>query len=243
MFRFSVYSGGAVQDFLYASNFADNTISSYTIDPSSGALTAVPGSPFAAAPYATNPGPMVLDRFGKFLYVSNSANIGCKSCWSLSGFATDAPPGSLAALTGSPFFNSAPTAFVADPTGNTIYDSGGSMNYGDIVTYLIDANSGSLTEVADSPGFLLFASMAENPAGTFLYGASEVDGSSNGVWAGSISPTTGVVTVVPGSPFGGISTSAVAVDPSGSFVFAVNDSAGQVPDSTLFSQLIPRLGP
>ncbi len=235
-FRFGIDSGSAVQDFLYASNFADNTISGYSLDPSTGALSVISGSPFAAAPYATNPGPMIMDRFGKFLYVANSANVVCKSCWSVSGLATDGSSGSLAAIADSPFFNSAPTAFAVDPTGNIIYFSGGpGSGPADILTMFINASSGALTQLAYSSGFPLFSSLVENPAGTFLYGASQVLGSTNGVWAGSISPTTGAVTLVSGSPFGAIALSALAIDPSASFLFAVNDNGGNVPNSSLLS--------
>jgi 6-phosphogluconolactonase len=232
IFRFGIGSGIAVQRFLYVSNFATNTISSYSIDPKSGALSPVPGSPFAAASTNSNPGPIIMDRFGQFLYVRNFSNIGCKSCTSLSGFSSDGS-GTLVPLTGSPFSNFIPFAFVEDPTGNIIYGSTGS----DIVTMFIDAESGTLMQLADSPGFAPFLSMAENPAGTFLYAAAAAQGSSStvGVWVGSISPTTGVVTTVAGSPFAGTGTSAVTVDPLGRFVFAVKPDLGDGAGSELLS--------
>jgi 6-phosphogluconolactonase len=91
----------------------------------------------------------------------------------------------------------------------------------DIATMLIDASTGSLIQLADSPGLSAIPT-AINPAGTFLYGPDL-----NGVWSGAISTNTGAIAAVPGSPFGGMSTSAVAVDPSGTFAFAVHaDSQG-----------------
>jgi 6-phosphogluconolactonase (cycloisomerase 2 family) len=221
IFRFGIDAGVAIQRFLYVANSNSNTISGYHIDPNSGSLTELPGSPFIAAPTATSPGPMIGDRLGKFLYVLNRGTIGCKGCSSLSIFSQDGQ-GNLVPLAGSPFPS---IGFaVADPTGNIVYQSSGN----DIVTMLIDASSGALIQLADSPGFAQFVSMTMHPAGTFLYGAS-----GNGVWVGSSSVTSGAVTPVPGSPFGGMSVgffqppvgaSVIAVDPSGKFAFAVHNN-------------------
>ncbi len=242
VFRFGVNPASPAANFLYASNFGDNTISGYSVDPNSGVLTALSGSPFAASSSSTNPGPMGMDRLGKFLYVVNSANVACKGCWNFAGF-TPNSSGDLAPLAGSPLFTSVPDSFVADPTGNILYDSGGqgASQGADIVTMLIDANSGALTPIADSSGFDEFVAMALNPAGTFIYGASTgVAGlpSIGGVWVGSISPTTGAVTLVAKPPQGGLGVSALAVHPSGKFLFAVNDNGGGVPSSTLLSYTI-----
>jgi 6-phosphogluconolactonase len=51
-----------------------NTISGYAISPTTGALTPIPGSPFAVG---TNPYAVALDTSSKFLYVANalSSNI------------------------------------------------------------------------------------------------------------------------------------------------------------------------
>ena len=237
VFRFGVNPASPPANFLYAANFGDNTISGYSVDPISGALTALPSSPYAAAALYSNPGPMIRDRFGRFLYVANNGNLDCKECYSLTGLGS-AGSGALTPLAGSPFFGLfSPTAFAADPTGNVVYLSAGPplTNYGDILTTSIDANSGALTQVADSPGFLPLSSMVENPAGSFLYGTSQVVAATNGVWVGSISPTTGAVTVVSGSPFGGMALSALALTPSGKYLFAVNDNEGNVPQSTLLS--------
>ena len=215
IFRFGIDPGAAIQRFLYVANSNSNTISGYNIDPNSGSLTELPGSPFAAAPTATSPGWMVGDRFGKFLYLGNNPTTGCKGCASLSIFSLDGQ-GSLVPVAGSPF-PSPPASIgsaVADPTGNIVYQSSGN----DIVTMLIDASSGALIQLADSPGFAQFFPLTMHPAGTFLYGAS------NGVGVSSISVTSGAVTLVPGSPFGGMSVGAIAVDPSGKHAFAVHNN-------------------
>lgn len=143
----------------------------------------------------------------------NEASAGCKGCASVSILDQDGS-GALTPASGSPVAGF-PYPSVADPTGNIVYQPSGS----DIATMLIDANTGSLIQLADSTGISAFPT-AINSTGTFLY-APDL----NGVWAGAVSTTTGTIAVVPGSPYGGMSTSAVAVDPSGSFAFAIHDDS------------------
>jgi 6-phosphogluconolactonase len=51
--------------FAYVANLADNTVSGYSIDRKTGALTAVPGSPFV-----TGGGAVAVDPTGRFAYVT-----------------------------------------------------------------------------------------------------------------------------------------------------------------------------
>jgi 6-phosphogluconolactonase (cycloisomerase 2 family) len=236
VFRFGVNPASPPANFLYAANVSGNlgtpnTISGYSIDPNSGALTALAGSPFTPSPYpsATNPGPMGMDRLGKFLYVANApapnTSPSCQSCTTFEGF-TPNSSGDLVPLAGSPLFTVVPNAFVGDPTANILYDSGGpgASQGSDIVTMAIDANTGALAPIADSPGFGVFIAIALNPAGTFLYGAGNpfISSSPGGIWTGSVNLQTGTVTVV-ATPTtqGGLGAQALAVHPSGKFLFAV----------------------
>jgi len=248
VFRFGVNPTSPTANFLYAANSGihnlyPSTISGYSIDPNSGALTALAGSPFTPSPYAsgTNPGPMGMDRLGKFLYVANAptpnTNPSCQSCTTFDGF-TPNSAGDLAPLAGSPLFTAVPNVFVGDPTGNILYESGGpgASQGSDIVTMLIDANTGALTPIADSPGFGVFIAVALNPTGTFLYGAGNpnISSSPGGIWTGSISLTTGAVApVATPTTQGGLGVTALAVHPSSKFLFAVDLSS-----ATLFSYAI-----
>ena len=56
--------------FAYVTNFSDSNVSAYTIDPATGALTAIPGSPFSAG---ADPVSVAVDPSGKFVYVANNA--------------------------------------------------------------------------------------------------------------------------------------------------------------------------
>lgn len=236
VFRFGVNPASPTANFLYVGNVGGSlsfpsTISGYSIDPNSGALTALAGSPFTPSPYpsSTIPGPMGMDSLGRFLYVANApvpnTSPSCQSCTTFDGFAPNSS-GDLVPLAGSPLSTTVPNAFVGDPTGNIFYNSGGpgASQGTDIVTMLIDANSGALTPIADSPAFGVFIAMTLNPAGTFLYGAGNpfISSSPGGIWTGSINPQTGnVLLVATPKTQGGLGVQALAVHPSGKFLFAV----------------------
>jgi 6-phosphogluconolactonase len=71
-----------------------DTVSGYAIDATTGALTPVPGSPFAAAP---SPYSVAVDRDGRFLYVGNDDS------GKVSAFSIDQTNGALVPVVGSPF--------------------------------------------------------------------------------------------------------------------------------------------
>ena len=78
--------------FVYVANQVSNSISAYTIDTSTGALTADIGSPFPAgsAPWS------LADPSGKFAYVANASSS------NISVYAIDAGSGSLTAVAARP---------------------------------------------------------------------------------------------------------------------------------------------
>jgi 6-phosphogluconolactonase len=91
--------------FLYVTNLGDpestpavaGSVLAFSINASTGALTAVPGSPYTAG---TNPKRIAADPSGKFVYVTNEdalTNLG------LSVFRIDSTTGTLSEIAGSPF--------------------------------------------------------------------------------------------------------------------------------------------
>jgi 6-phosphogluconolactonase len=56
---------------LYAAGAGSNNVSGYSINPTTGALTALANSPFAAG---TKPSSAAVDYSGMFLYVTNSGD-------------------------------------------------------------------------------------------------------------------------------------------------------------------------
>ena len=80
--------------FAYVANQFSNDVSGYTINATTGTLTPIPGSPFAAG---AAPSSVVVHPAGKFAYV---ANIGSAS---VSGYTINAATGVLTPISGSPF--------------------------------------------------------------------------------------------------------------------------------------------
>src|SRR5258707_3716596 len=95
-----------------------------------------------------------------------------------------------------------------------------------LAAFSVNSSTGVLTEIAGSPfqtnaGVGVFAF---DPAGKFLYASTGgVGNSAPGVNVLSVNATTGVPTPLPGTPFvTGIRTTAVSIDPTGKFLFAVD---------------------
>ena len=83
--------------FAYATdaiNDENGTISAYTINATSGALTPLPGAPFAAG---SSPVFLAVDSTGKFAYVANATTA------SVSAYTIDPTSGALTPVAGSPF--------------------------------------------------------------------------------------------------------------------------------------------
>ncbi len=143
---FAIHPSGK---FLYATTgLAANGILAWSVNPTTGALTALPGSPFA-------PGTALFggtfDPAGKFFYASAGATGG------ITGFSVDAITGALTSLSGSPF--AAPSFFggpTVDPSGKFLF----ALQKNSITTFKLDATTGSLTaqgsptSVGALPGFL-----------------------------------------------------------------------------------------
>ncbi len=154
--------------FLYVSNLNDSMggISAYTIDPASGALTAVAGSPFPTQVNFPGPHGLAIGAGGKFLYVGMSGSVNANHV--VSAFSIDPATGKLTQLAGSPFpTGNDPQGVATDPTGKFLFTA----NAGDstVSAFTIDATSGGLTAVG-SPFALQGApdGLAVDPTGGFL---------------------------------------------------------------------------
>ena len=106
--------------FAYETNFASGNVSAYAINPLTGALTAVPGSPFSAGSGAIA---VTVDPSSRFAYVAN---------WfgdSVSAYTINPANGSLTPITGSPFSAGLqPFALTVDTAGNFLYVVNASSN-------------------------------------------------------------------------------------------------------------------
>ena len=118
------------------------------------------------------------------------------------------------------------------------------MIYGAGDSLLIDADSGLLTQLATGavPAGQYFIPLAIHPSGSFIYGKLLPGG---GLSAGSISPTTGQVSLVAGSPFGGLIFNQVTIDSSGKYAFAIgviDSGVYSAPDTLVTFAIDPTTG-
>jgi 6-phosphogluconolactonase (cycloisomerase 2 family) len=149
----------ASRTFLYASSAGSGTISGFRIDPVTGLLSSLPGSPYAAG---AEPVHMALDNTGRYLYVTNYTP------GTISGFQINSTTGVLTPLAGSPFTAGAqPAPIFVDPQAARLY----AINMGDqSLTHYTIANDGALSLAAGSisAGFMPF-SMAFDAANRRIY--------------------------------------------------------------------------
>jgi 6-phosphogluconolactonase (cycloisomerase 2 family) len=80
--------------FLYLASHGANNVTAYSIDPPTGALAPLAGSPTAAG---TGPNDVAVDFSGKFLYVANGGSN------NVSVFTINSASGALTEVSGSPF--------------------------------------------------------------------------------------------------------------------------------------------
>jgi 6-phosphogluconolactonase len=200
-------------------NNQQSTVSGYSMDAATGALTPVPGSPFLAGKAATS---IAVDPSNKFVYVTNGRSN------NISAYAIDGTTGSLSAVSGSPFATEAfPESVAVDPSGKFLYVAsvglGNTEVNGSVSAYTIDGTSGALTPVADSPFMTGFytGGVTIDPSGKFLYGLNTAN--QNSISGYTIDSNTGALTSMTGSPFPtGIGPSAAVVDRAGKFLYVTN---------------------
>jgi YVTN family beta-propeller protein len=203
---------------LYSVNAGGGNISGFAIAQASGALSAVPGSPFAGGTLLL-PQSMAVDPTGRFAYVTNSDPIST----TVAGFAIDRATGALTALAGSPFkVGTSPVMAKMDPTGKYLYVTNAQSN--NVSGFAVDATTGALLAIPGSP----FATgtdptgLAIDPTGRFVYVANSV---ANTVSVFSIDPATGALNQVTGSPYASIGALAIAVDGTGRYLYLASHSA------------------
>ncbi len=206
--------------FAYVANKGDNTISAYSIDTSTGALTQIMGSPFVAG---SGPSSVTVSPNGAFAYVTNSNSN------NISAYSITPSTGALVPVTGSPFAaGSGPSSVTVSPNGAFAYVTNFYSN--NASSYSINQSTGELTPITGSP----FAagpnpiSMAMSPNGAFAYVANE---SSTSVSVYSIDPSTGTITPLTGSPYpAGVRPYSVAIDQTQLYglVFVANLYGGNV---------------
>ena len=194
---------------LYASNNSTNTISAFAVNPASGVLTAVAGSPF---PTPTGDTSIAVSRDFKFLY---AADFGLNQ---ISAFSVNSD-GSLSPLLGTPFpAGNGPVSVVTHPTADFLYVS--NQGSGEVMVFIIDpqlTNSSSVA-IGNAP---LFGTMTSD--GTRFYQTVSSLAQISGF---SVSASNGSLTPINGSPFStGFFPRTITIDPAGKFLYATISSS------------------
>ena len=207
---------------LYLASAGDDEVAGFAINQTSGALT-----PLAGSPYAAGAGTGAIPAFsanGKYLYVMDQGTTGTGAN-SVSGYAIGSD-GSLTAIPGSPFAaGTDPTWISFTPDGKYAYvaDSGGTN---EISPYSVNATTGALTAL--SP---LVREPDEHPqdltidsSGTYLYAPVALGSTAGAVDVFSINDANGALTYAGSTP-AGVSPIFLDIEPSGKFAY-VSSAAG-----------------
>jgi 6-phosphogluconolactonase len=171
-------------------SFALQSVSGFSVDSSTSALTPVPGSPFTPPANGGVTG-FAIHPAGTFLYASTGTAANGILAWSI-----DSTTGALTPLPASPFAAGTTSGSVMiDPLGKFLYASNG---LGGISGFTVDTVSGALTPMSGSPfdASVVFANSALDPLGRLLVA---VDGMQDSITVFAINPTTGALSPL-GSP-------------------------------------------
>ena len=130
--------------FVYAADFISQTVTAFSINQTSGALTPITGSPF---PVGGNPDQVTVDPSGRFVYVANDGAVGPSGAGVL---AVDPNTGALTPALGSPFAAGKSPSGVT-PNANTGFLYVANENSNNVSVFSINPATGVLTEIAGSP--------------------------------------------------------------------------------------------
>lgn len=199
--------------FAYVPN-SDNTVSGYSIDATTGKLTPVPNSPTPST--GSGSAAVVVTAAGKRAYAMNTGSN------NMSPYDIDQATGKLTADSPLIGFNASPSLLAFDTSGENAYVVTGGK---DITAYPVDLTTGAFGSgggVDFSPGPAPTA-IAVPDSGRFVFGIR------NGTVETYAARPGTVATPDPGAPAVGANASAIAVHPSGLFVYVANaDASGTV---------------
>lgn len=180
-------------------------VSVFSVDSSSGQLTQVPGSPFAAG---GDPQSLAFSPSGNLLATANRRQ------GSVSVLAINPSTGALTPVAGSPWaVGGQPNAVAFSPSGSLLASA--SVFSFKISMFSVDSSTGALTQVPGSPfaGPTGAASVAFSPSGHELVSNASVY---------SVDPSTGNLTELPGSPFSSHGPTWGAFSPLGELLATAN---------------------
>ena len=207
----------AQKKWLYVSR--GTTIEAYSINGTTGALTALTGSPFPTSD--TEAFGLSTDPSGKFVFQS-AANDN-----QVTVFAINQTDGTLTPVSsfGLGFFAAQATT---DGLGKYLYVTAGNLG-GEVAIFSIGP-TGFLTPIIGSPFSISIAQLRSEPSGKFLIGVTG-NGANNGfpsdnnIYVYAINQSSGALSPVNGSPFPTTYTPGTfAVDPNGTLIYTFNQT-------------------
>lgn len=220
---------------VFVANPFDSTngsVAAFTINPATGALTAVAGSPFLSGGPDFGPTALALDPSGNFLYVANQGTPPPAATPVGAGISTYSIAGNgvltADSVVGSPFstggVQNSPDALVIDPAGPYLYAASN------------DAPTGTVEGFSIAAGIL--TPLNSQTSGNVPFSIA-IDTTNHVVWApnvfdGAISEFTLTAGALSAPNYSGALTNpfAVAVDPTGTYVYITDNTANTVTEFT-----------
>jgi DNA-binding beta-propeller fold protein YncE len=230
----------AEREFIYTANFADNTVSGFSLNRGNGKTTEVPGSPFGAG---VGPASITHSPDGRFVYAVMSSQFLGRPCGINNGelisYSVNPRTGSLTLVDDVVLSGVCSTGVAIDPTGKFVYAASfpadGPVKVGIIDGY--QTSNGHLIPLPGTPfASPLEVSDGQNPAiqqmaippdGSVLYASNPNE--SRGILIFDRDTKTGALTFRTGFDTGSAFTP-IAITSSGRFFLALGDvflGAGQ----------------
>ncbi|MEQ5843478.1 lactonase family protein [Paraburkholderia acidicola] len=204
--------------FLYTTGLdgsGNGNVYQYSSDATTGALTALAGSPvFAGGGIATG---ITLNPARTVAYVTLFYQATAVV------YSIDPVTGALTRVGTQIGTDDGPYGVAISPSGKFAYVLNENSN--DVLGYTVDATTGALTLMAGGGRFAtgsLPQGIAIDPTGKFAYVASTGDGT---VQAFTIDPVTGALTQLAGGTYPGSANIGIAINPAGTIVYTANAGA------------------
>ncbi len=216
----------AIGNFLYVSNAGSNDVSAFAINPTTGVLTPVPGSPFPTEGNGKDGIGLAATPNNQFLYATNSGSNNV-TIFSIG------PNGALTRLAGTPVaLNLEPDGVKVSPDGRFLA-IGAPRNSGGLIAMFSIAPDGGLTRVAGSPfpdgGSGSVAGVDINCAGNLLFAGLATSGQTQ-VGVFNIA-SNGALAPITGSPFSfasGFNSNVPLLGPNDRLLFVSNQQSDTI---------------
>jgi 6-phosphogluconolactonase (cycloisomerase 2 family) len=195
--------------YAYIANTGVDEISIYSVDSTTGELTAIPANPVVSAGDAPNY--IAIEPSGRYAYVAAAGSN------EILQFTIDQDSGELTAPVSTSVVGQAMNVLRVAPNGRWLYAT--TTTDALVRRYAINSTTGQLGAVTTENTGGNVSSLALNAAGTFAY---VTDATSGLLRTYSISSTTGSLTPVSTYPFTGDLPDGVAFDPLGEFAFTAD---------------------